>query len=116
MAFMTIVLLLAIILVVMLMIFIFWVGTLVLEVFLSRMEQSWPGLILPGIIFGIALFIVLGIAIIGRNSLKFSDAYILFGLFCKMNIVTVIYLIIYFIVRLRRKKKLDLVSKTNTDE
>lgn len=80
------------------------VGTLILQVFLSKMKNPWVGLILPGII----LSVVLGICLMAPD---FSTALLLF---CRGNVGTLIYLVIYFFFRfLRRKKNSDFTSQTN---
>lgn len=70
-------------------------GTLVLQIFLSKMKNPWVGLILPGITFAVAL----------RICLMAPDFSTFFLLFYKCNIATLIYLVIYLFSRLRRRKK-----------
>ncbi len=114
MGFMSIAFLSIFMLVVMFVMFLLWVGTLVLEVFLSRMKQRWTGLILPGISFVISLIIVIGIAYEARSMFDFSMFCDLCQIFLLTNIGTAIYLLIYFFVRYRRRKKLNAASQTNT--
>ncbi len=114
MGFMSVLVLLFVMLAIMFVMFLLWVGTLVLEVFLSRMKQRWAGLILPGISFVISLIIVIGIAYEARSMFDFSMFWDLCQIFLLTNIGTAIYLLIYFFVRYRRKKKLNAASQTNT--
>lgn len=101
----------------MIIMFLLWVGTLVLQVFLSKMNKRWPGLIFPGIVLGISLFIVLEIAYQERNLLDFSIACDLFEVFLVINIGTAIYLLIYFLVRfIKRKKKMASASQTKAED
>lgn len=76
------------------------VGTFVLQVFLSKMERPWIGLILPGLSFFFVLILCF----------YTPDFYTFMLMLIKGNIGTVIYLLIYFIVR-RRKKKRDNLSQ-----
>lgn len=116
MAFISIAFLSIFMLIAMFIMFLLWVGTLVLEVFLSKNKKRWPGLILPGISFGISLFIVFGIAINVKDYLDFTLVCDLFKIFLMINIGTAIYLLLYFFVRFRRKKKLNAASQTETTE
>lgn len=81
------------------MMILLFIGTIFLQIFLSRMKNPWAGLILPGFIFGF-------IFLLCTMAPDFSTALLLFG---KGNIPTAIYLIVYFFFR-KRKKKSDLAS------
>ena len=85
--------------------FLLWIGTFVLQIFLSKADNPWVGLILPGITFGLILYI-------STMAPDFSTAWI--GL-SRGNIATAIYLLIYFFFR-KRKKKSNLDSKTKTEK
>ncbi len=93
------------ILVALVMIILIFIGTCILQVFLSKTKNPWIGLILPSISFIVVL-------IISINTMINVDFYTACITFAKGNIITLIYLLIYFFVR-RRKKKLDLASKNN---
>ena len=74
-------------------VFLVWLGTFILQIFLSKADNPWIGLILPGITFGLILYI-------STMAPDFSTAWI--GL-SRGNIATAIYLLIYFFVRKRKK-------------
>lgn len=96
------------ILVALFMMILIFIGTCILQVFLSKTKNPWIGLILPAIPFIVIL-------IISINAMINVDFYTACIVFTKGNIITLIYLLIYFFVR-RRKKKLDLVSKNKNKE
>ena len=75
--------------------FLCWHGTFVLQIFLSKADNPWLGLILPGITFGLILYIC-----------TWAPAFdtLWYGL-SRGNIPTVIYLLTYFFVRKRKKKR-----------
>ena len=81
-----------------------FIGTFILQIFLSKMKNAWAGLILPGITFGFILLLC-------TMTPDFSTAWI--GL-SRGNIPTIIYLLIYFFFR-KRKKKSDLVLQTKIE-
>lgn len=90
-------------------------GLIVLQVFLSKKESRWPGLILPGITVLCALSGVLGLslyAIRGANMLIVMLAMS----FVVLNIPTAIFLIIYFLVRSKPGKKPDEMKKMNIQD
>ena len=72
-----------------------WIGTFVLQIFLSKANNPWLGLILPGITFGVILYVC---------TLAPDFDTIWYGL-TRANIPTVVYLLIYFFVRKRKKKR-----------
>ena len=101
-------------------------GIIVLQIFLSKGEKKWPGLILPGISFGISLLTGLGVVlftvqttesgyiteegeyimetvtqIMDPSATILSAVYI----FLIYNIPTVILLAIYAVCREKRKKQ-----------
>ncbi|RCX16347.1 hypothetical protein DFR58_11192 [Anaerobacterium chartisolvens] len=83
-------------------------GGICLQVFLSRKNNKWLGLMLPIISFCFSLVIVLGF--IAYNGMTGHEVLqlIAFTLFIS-NIPTVILIVIYFACRekLKRKKELD---------
>ena len=88
-----------------LMMILLFIGTFILQIFLSRMRNPWAGLILPGIIFGF-IFLLCTMT---------PDFYTALLMFSRGNIPTVIYLLIYFFFR-KRKKKSDSASHTKTGD
>lgn len=103
MAFLTIVVLGGIIFVFIVLFILLFIGTFVLQIFLSKTKNPWAGLIFPGITFIIVLLLCL-------MTLDFYTAFIIF---IRGNIPTAVYLIIYFICR-KREKKSDLISQVKT--
>lgn len=91
-------------------------GVIVLQVFLSKMESKWSGLILPFIFIGISVICVLNMAVLpGQEGFQITvmvtEAFLLF------NIPTYILLAIYFAFRAehRRKRKKD-IEKMNIQD
>ena len=86
----------------------FIAGIIVLQVFLSKREPKWPGLVLPVISFLISFIYPLNMAIPAVGG--FMIALILGWLLA--NIPTLILLAIYFACRgkQRRNKRLDKMS------
>ena len=72
-----------------------WFGTFILQIFLSKTDNPLPGLILPGITFALILYI----------STMAPDLYTVWYGMSRGNIPTAIYLLIYFFVRRRKKKR-----------
>ncbi len=109
MAFLTLIILNALIWVMFGILILLFVGSLILEIFLSRMKNSWAGLILPGIPFSFSLILfIIGIP---------YDLSAVLYVFCHINIPTAIYLLIYFFFRRRKKKsKLAMQTKTEVDK
>ena len=90
------------------------VTTIILQfVFSRRKNPWWVGLILPGLVFGVnaylIIFCVIG-GVLGYWPIDFWATMCVLGV---MNIPTAVYLLIYFLCRIRKKKsKLD--APTNT--
>ena len=76
-------------------VFLCLLGTFVFQIFLSKADNPWLGLILPGITFGLILYIC-------TWAPDFDTIW--YGL-SRGNIPTVIYLLTYFFVRKRKKKR-----------
>lgn len=76
-------------------VFMVWLGTFVWQIFLSKADNPWLGLILPGVTFGVTLYIC-------RYA---PDSYTLWLLLTSGGIPTAVYLLTYFIVRIVRKRK-----------
>ncbi len=105
MAFLSIGLLSAFIWVAIGMMILLLIGTIVLQIFLSRMKNPWAGLILPGFIFGFILLLCT----------MAPDVSTVLLLMRKGNIPTAVYFMIYLICRIRKKKS-DLASKAKTED
>jgi len=76
-------------------VFLVWLGTFILQIFLSKADNPWLGLILPGVTFGVILY---------ACTLTPDFDTVWYGL-TRANIPTAVYLLIYFIVRKRKKKR-----------
>lgn len=86
-------------------------GGVVLQIFLSRRESKWPGLVLPGITFAYSLVMVLGVASFdGRFPWGPLLAAAVLG-----NIPTLVLLAIYSACRERRRAR-DGVDKTRIED
>ena len=88
-----------------LVVLLFITGVIVLQIFLSKRESKWPGLVLPIISFLISFIYPLNMAIPSVGGFVF--ALILGWLIA--NIPTIVLLTIYFACRgkQRRNKQLD---------
>lgn len=93
------------------------VGLVFLQIFLSKTQSKWPGLVLPGCniflsliaVFGFLLYAIAGASII----------LIAIGIFVLFNIPTLIYFAIYWIVRNSKKdssKKNQEIQKMNIQD
>ena len=89
------------------------VGIVLLQIFLSRRESRWPGLVLPGLCFLLSLCVSIGVALFSFVPSQGSSlgAVIIPSLlvFLLYNIPTCILLAIYFACRakFRRKREMD---------
>lgn len=90
------------------------VATMILQFVLSRRKNPWwIGLILPGLVLGLTMNIALFLAISAAFGYLAADYEIVLYVLGVINIPTAVYLLIYFLCRIRKKKsKLD--SPTNT--
>ena len=88
------------------------IGMIVLQIFLSRTERRWPGLILPICTLLYALLVCMNVVRVGSLAETVLLMAILFLLF---NIPTYILLAIYFICRQRRKKR-KMLDKMNIQD
>lgn len=86
-------------------------GIIALQIFLSRSEKKWPGLILPVISFCYSLLGVLGIAAFDSMSAGSVIGMVLI-VFLLLNIPTAVLLAIYFVSRERKKKNKE-IDKMN---
>ena len=84
---------------------------ILLQIFLSRRESRWPGLVLPALFFLFSLVAALNVAVLpGSTARETAAAMLTVGLL--YNIPTLILLAIYFACRekFRRKKEMDRMS------
>ena len=82
--------------------FVFIVGGTLLQIFLSKRESKWPGLVLPTITFLWSLLMVLNVT--AMETIRAVIASVLSVLLAG-NIPTLILLAIYFSCRGKRRKK-----------
>ena len=78
-----------------------------LQVYLSRSEKKWPGLILPVITFVYSLIGVLSIATFDSATMA-SVAGMIVIVLVVMNIPTAVLLAIYFVSRERKRKNKEM--------
>lgn len=97
------------------------VGIVLLQIFLSRRESRWPGLILPGLSFLFSLCVAVGMVLFTYVHLpdnNLEDVVIpSLLLFFQCNIPTCILLAIYFACRgkYRRSKQLEKMNIQDLD-
>ncbi|MGK0465873.1 hypothetical protein [Clostridium sp.] len=92
----------------------FLVGTVILQIFLSKKENKWLGLILPIISFLFSIVILLITPVMGDLSVVERIVQFLVLLFVS-NISTIILLVIYFACREKFKKKKE-IDKMNIQD
>lgn len=88
------------------------VGGILLQIFLSKRESRWPGLVLPGISFLwslLYLFNMMDTGSVVRNILMAILTILL------TNIPTLMLLAIYWAVREKRRKRSE-IEKMNIDD
>ena len=76
------------------------VGAVFLQIFLSRSESKWPGLVLPFLFFCGSCITVLSVAVSGNTA---QDIFLCLLAFLLSNIPTIVFLAIYFAIRKRSK-------------
>ena len=84
------------------------IGAVVLQIFLSRRESPWPGLVLPGVSLLLSLIPLLNVAALpGAGAGEILTALLL--VFLLYNIPTLVLLAIYLACRakFRRKREMD---------
>jgi len=86
----------------------FLVGIILLQIFLSKRQNRWTGLMLPAISFIFSIIGVLGLAFYGNES-TVQIILQLVRVFLVCNIPTIILMAIYFACRekFRKSKELD---------
>lgn len=91
---------------------VFVVGGILLQIFLSKRESKWPGLVLPAISFLWSLLYLFNLMDTGSVVQN-----ILMALFTMLitNIPTLILLAIYWAVREKRRKRSE-IDKMNIDD
>jgi len=83
-----------------------FIGLVILQVFLSKKESKWPGLILPGCSIIIALASALSADVFIVRGAPIITAILLF-LFC--SIPTLVYIIIYIIAHKKKIPQQEIV-------
>lgn len=91
---------------------IFVVGGTCLQIFLSKRESWWPGLVLPLLTFLYALLMVLNIQDTGSVS---QNVLVIFVTLLAGNIPTLILLAIYWAAREKRRAKSQ-IDKMKIDD
>jgi len=81
------------------------VGAIFLQIFLSRRERKWPGLVLPALCMLYPLMLILNVAAVGDTN---SIAGTLIMAFFMGSIPAVILLAIYFACRGKRRRRSEL--------
>ncbi|MEA4987415.1 MAG: hypothetical protein VB095_05100 [Anaerovorax sp.] len=90
------------------------VGGIWLQIFLSKKENKWFGLVLPLIFFAYSLLMIVSLAI--YDGMSHWDVFSLMAsTFILSNIPTLVYLIIYFACREKYKQKKELGKMTIQD-
>lgn len=85
-----------------LLVLVFGVGAILLQIFLSRRQSRWPGLILPALTLLYSLVMVLNVA----NTGDLASALLAMGVtFLLGNLPTLILLVIYAACREKYRKK-----------
>ena len=87
-------------------------GTILLQIFLSKRESQWPGLVLPAIVFLCSILMVLNVT--AMETTRAVIAAVL-SAFIMGNIPTLILLAIYAACR-EKRKKLSEVDKMNLND
>ncbi|WP_298031499.1 hypothetical protein [uncultured Dysosmobacter sp.] len=100
-----------IVIVIMLFILVFLVGGIFLQIFFSKRESRWPGLVLPLLSFLYSLVLALNVTAVGG---EFPWGPLLASL-ALGNIPTVILLAIYAACREKRKKR-DEIDKMQIED
>lgn len=95
----------------MLLLLLLLAGGIVLQIFLSKRESKWPGLVLPMVTFLWSLVMVLNVA---ADSLAQAVSAILMVLILG-NIPTAVLLAIYFACREKRRKRAELDKMNLSD-
>ena len=95
-----------------LVLLVFMVGGILLQIFLSKRESKWPGLVLPGISFLWSLLYLFNLVDTGSVVQNILMAILTILL---SNIPTLVLLAIYWAVREKRRKRSE-IDKMNLDD
>lgn len=95
-----------------LFVLLFAAGAIVLQIFLSRRESKWPGLVLPAVTLIYSIVMVLNMAYFVSMARPLLAA---LGVFLTCNIPTLILLGIYSACRSGRRKKSEM-EKMNLND
>ncbi len=88
------------------------VGGVLLQIFLSRRESKWPGLVLPGLSLALSLLYVMNVMDTGS---VFQNVLLVAATLLIANIPTLVLLAIYWAAREKRRVK-DQVDKMNIND
>ena len=91
---------------------IFAVGGVLLQIYLSKRESRWPGLVLPGICMLYPILLVLNVAAMGNIGSVVATVITSFVLGA---VPTIILLVIYFACRSGRGRKSELDKMNISD-
>ena len=91
---------------------IFAVGGVLLQIYLSKRESRWPGLVLPGICMLYPILLVLNVAVMGNIG---SVAATVITAFVLGAVPAIILLVIYFACRGGRNRKSELDKMNISD-
>ena len=90
----------------------FVVGGILLQIYLSKRESKWPGLVLPGICMLYPILLVLNVAVMGNIG---SVAATVITAFVLGAVPAIILLVIYFACRSGRNRKSELDKMNISD-
>ena len=90
------------------------IGGVLLQIYLSKMESKWPGLILPTLSFLYSIMMILGLVAYVGNTIWETLAMVL-AVFIQGNIPTLLLLAIYFACRKKKKAKAE-IDKMNIQD
>ncbi len=85
------------------------IGTVILEIILSKQNSKWPGLVLPVITFIFSLISILNINSFGN---VINTIFLILTTFLLTNIPTIILITIYLSIR-KSRKNLSEIEKMN---
>lgn len=97
----------------------FVMGGIALQVFLSRMDAHWPGLILPGLTLAYSLVMAFGMAAfsaVGEQAAAVPGWWLsVLMAVLVLNIPTLVLLAVYFVCRLKKRQD-KLLEKMNIQD
>lgn len=94
------------------MLLLFAAGIVFLQIFLSKRESRWPGLVLPGLAFLLSLLYVLSAADTGSVS---GNILLVLAVLLAGNIPTLVLLAIFWAVREKRRVKAQMDKMQSGD-